>query len=303
MRDRQALIRPVLLLALLLVSTASVDAAAHAPQTTGTEVRALSPVLNAATAVVFGSCALLALWVLISLVRRIRRRRGDDEVPPMVVYRPQGAMAQVAALAGMALLITGIVLAVIYLGHHRPGTAPANGVSRGPGSSPTPVHQHSAPSTTIAHHASQLDLSLTILGVLLALVALSYLLHRRLSGRRHAGFAGPEPDRVRTELADAIDRATQGLNAQGTPREDIIACYRSMEHGLRSAGIDRYVSDTPEELLARAAELGIALPSAALRLTELFREARFSIHPMSPDQRRQAAAALDALRIGVLAER
>jgi hypothetical protein len=40
----------------------------------------------------------------------------------------------------------------------------------------------------------------------------------------------------------------------------------------------------------------LVLPAAADRLAALFREARFSLHPMSEAQREQAAAALDSLR-------
>lgn len=68
-----------------------------------------------------------------------------------------------------------------------------------------------------------------------------------------------------------------------------------MEQSLAQAGTARAAADTPDELLARAARLGLVRTDAAARLTALFYEARFSSHPMPPAQRDEAQQALAEL--------
>jgi hypothetical protein len=68
-----------------------------------------------------------------------------------------------------------------------------------------------------------------------------------------------------------------------------------MEESLAEAGMARAVADTPDELLARAADHGLVRTGAAARLTGLFYEARFSSHPMPAAQRDEAQQALAEL--------
>ena len=69
-----------------------------------------------------------------------------------------------------------------------------------------------------------------------------------------------------------------------------------MEASLASAGAARRAADTPEELLLRAYRDGFLRTQAASGLTELFREARFSTHPLGQVERDAAAAALWQIR-------
>jgi uncharacterized protein DUF4129 len=68
-----------------------------------------------------------------------------------------------------------------------------------------------------------------------------------------------------------------------------------MEESLARAGTARVAADTPDELLARAADQGLVRGNAAARLTALFYEARFSSHPMPLGQRDEAQRALAEL--------
>jgi hypothetical protein len=74
-------------------------------------------------------------------------------------------------------------------------------------------------------------------------------------------------------------------------RAAIIAAYREMAARLSPAAGDR-AADTPTELLDRAVSAGLVSRGAALELTELFREARFSRHALAPTARGAAEAAL-----------
>jgi hypothetical protein len=68
-----------------------------------------------------------------------------------------------------------------------------------------------------------------------------------------------------------------------------------MEDALAASGVPRHASDSPADLLTRAADAGFAPGPAAPRLTALFREARYSSHPMDGAHREAAAGALEEI--------
>jgi hypothetical protein len=96
-------------------------------------------------------------------------------------------------------------------------------------------------------------------------------------------------------LGEAVESGRRALRQTDDARAAIIACYLAMEQHLASVGTGREVADTPDELLARAAERGLVRGDAAARLTGLFYEARFSSHPMPPGRRDEAEQALAEL--------
>ena len=83
-------------------------------------------------------------------------------------------------------------------------------------------------------------------------------------------------------------------------RAAIVAAYRAMashlDAQLARSGGGALASDTPTELLARAVAARLVSSGPAAELTELFREARFSRHPMGAGERARAEAALAAVR-------
>jgi hypothetical protein len=116
--------------------------------------------------------------------------------------------------------------------------------------------------------------------------------------RRHAVLAeepdddAAEPDE-RAALAEAVAAAEEELDSHGDDtRAAIIAAYLAMEGQLVASGTNRSVSDTPTEFLLRAVAASQVSRGAATRLTELFREARFSTHPMASTARADAVRAL-----------
>jgi uncharacterized protein DUF4129 len=96
-------------------------------------------------------------------------------------------------------------------------------------------------------------------------------------------------------LRDAVQSGRAALAELDDARAAIIACYLAMERSLADRGTTRAAADTPDELLARALATGIVRGPAARRLTALFYEARFSTHPLGPEQRETARRALDDL--------
>jgi hypothetical protein len=94
-------------------------------------------------------------------------------------------------------------------------------------------------------------------------------------------------------LADAVAAAEVELDSHGDDtRAAIIAAYTAMERQLVASGTTRHASDTPTDFLMRAMSASRVSRGSATRLTELFREARFSTHPMASTARADAARAL-----------
>jgi hypothetical protein len=126
-----------------------------------------------------------------------------------------------------------------------------------------------------------------------------YIGSRMVTSRR--GDPGPEPEpepdgddeaEAANALAGAVDVAGEQLGRYDDERTAILAAYRAMESQLAAVGAVRRPSDTPTDYLRRAVATAHVSRGAAGRLTDLFREARFSTHPMPPGSRDDAARAL-----------
>jgi len=166
----------------------------------------------------------------------------------------------------------------------------------------------SAPGLPRVVHAASGDVVgwvvVVLLGVLVA-AALIYALVRLVplgrgfwaGWRWQAAGADVEPAAGDDEskLLEAVESGQSALRRLDDARTAIIACYVAMEESLARAGTARAVADTPDELLARAADRGLVTGGAAAWLTALFYEARFSSHPMQPTARGAAELALSEL--------
>lgn len=139
---------------------------------------------------------------------------------------------------------------------------------------------------------------------LAAAVLLAVLAGNRWTAARRARAAlAAGPDRAEGEAArleTAVVAAQEQLGGHTDPRAAIVAAYAAMaatiSAGLARRGSSARASDTPTELLARAVGSGLVSEGPASTLTELFREARFSRHPMGEAHRRSAEDALHAVR-------
>jgi uncharacterized protein DUF4129 len=142
--------------------------------------------------------------------------------------------------------------------------------------------------------------------MLLLIVAGSVIASRR---RRRAGtpeitaddyVESPAPVPNSRSLARAAELGLAEIaDLNREPREAIIACYAAMECELANVpGAAPQDFDTPTEVLARAVERHALHADNAVRLVNLFEEARFSPHVMNEEHRE---VAVDVLRL-VLAE-
>jgi hypothetical protein len=201
--------------------------------------------------------------------------------------------------ATSTVLVVGLVLgplALILVGHGDRNRYPIH--IPPPPPQPTPTETVAGITSTPYH----LDLLpyLIALGALLAIVVgvqIWRLLRRSVKVRLSVGPvigtepAQPDQEEENAALADAMSagrRALQGDDA----RAAIIACYAAMEESLAAVGIARDHADSPAELLDRAMAESVVRGPGPNALARLFREARFSTHPLGAQQ---LAAARDAL--------
>jgi len=121
----------------------------------------------------------------------------------------------------------------------------------------------------------------------------------RWSRRRRPGAVDFE---VLDEVAAAITadaEAQQSALRRGTPRNAIVECWLRLEAAVVAAGVPRNPADTSTDLMLRVLATRQIEPTAIANLAALYREARFSDHPMTEDSRREAIDALAAVHAGL----
>ncbi|TQF02396.1 DUF4129 domain-containing protein [Kitasatospora acidiphila] len=199
--------------------------------------------------------------------------------------------------AAWLLPTAAVVLPVAALAavnaHHRPPPTPRLPQAKLPQVPPQGGADHTAVGNAIVIVFALLIL---VLLVLLGRLLLNALRNRR-RGPRRTRRRGPVPSRALDEqeqLAAAVGSGRQALLGADA-RAAVIACYAAMEESLAASGVARRIADSPSELLARAVALGTVPTGAGTALTALFREARYSRHPMGAPELDRARAALDTI--------
>jgi hypothetical protein len=206
-------------------------------------------------------------------------------------------------LATSAILFVGLFLipaAVIAVGRTGSGkSAPPTGL-------PTPPPPPTATPTTIVIPPTSTGRPVNAMPLLIAigvvmLIVIGLLIWRwlrTLNLRLSVDLiTGVEPSPVQDDqdqqvLAEAMSAGRRALEGDDA-RAAIIACYAAMEESLAEAGVARGRAESPAELLGRATSGGLLRGAGPYTLAGLFREARFSTHPMGTEQMHAARAALD----------
>ncbi|TYC76303.1 DUF4129 domain-containing protein [Streptomyces sp. CB01881] len=140
-----------------------------------------------------------------------------------------------------------------------------------------------------------------LIGALAVAVAVAFVVFlvqvwRRLSISRNR-LPAPlpaAPARPEEVLAAAVATGRRALSGDDA-RAAVIACYAAMEGSLAASGTARRACDSPTELLERAVADDHVDRGSAEALTGLFREARYSSHPMGDGHVGRAQGALDAI--------
>jgi hypothetical protein len=104
-----------------------------------------------------------------------------------------------------------------------------------------------------------------------------------------------EPARLAESMTGDADEQDAVLR-DGEPRNAIVAAWHRFEVQGEQAGVARRPSETSSEFAIRVLDLAAADPAPVSRLAELYREARFSEHPITEEHRAEALSALAAIR-------
>lgn len=138
----------------------------------------------------------------------------------------------------------------------------------------------------------QVFFTLLVLWVVLVIALLvgSFLRRFRpsVASRSEAGFRAPEVPR---EVLEGVDEQLSALGT-GAPRNAIVAAWVGLELAASASGLPRQPAETTSEYVTRV--LGVWKVDAVSldELASLYREARFSTHPLSEEHRARAIAAL-----------
>ena len=147
-------------------------------------------------------------------------------------------------------------------------------------------------------------LELLTLGVVLFLVG--RLLRRlRQMWQARTRRRRPQLEEVEFEVLGSAGRVTDAIDdgaveqrtllEEGEPRNAIVACWDRFEQQATRGGVVRRPWQTTGEYVLGVLDLVGADHGAVGRLADLYREARFSDHPMTDDHRRAALDALDSI--------
>ncbi|MFI5853133.1 DUF4129 domain-containing protein [Streptomyces parvulus] len=240
-------------------------------------------------------------WALgaMRVVERLRPRIAADRETPSVHEERLRRAAVPLLMAGPAVI--GVLALVMHRFNRRSASTTPPPPDVVPSFSLPPDPGRAGPGEE-SGNGSPLALYL-VLGLLAAvvLVVVTVAVVRRLRRRGLTLPAlprrtdAPAEDEEAQLLLSAVHSGRRALAGTGDARAAVIACYAAMEDALAASGVRRNASDSPADLLARAADAGLAPGAAAPRLTALFREARYSSHPMGATHREAAAGALEEM--------
>ncbi|MFH7597370.1 DUF4129 domain-containing protein [Streptomyces racemochromogenes] len=255
--------------------------------------------------------ALLSLLGGIALRAKYVEQIGAQETLDPVEMRLVDGVRRVLTAAPLALPL--LIVALHRFGASdgdSDGGAPADGGAPGSSSLP-PAPSVPVPGAPPAPAAapddgghSTLTRILLVLGLALLTAALVLAVrrlwrHPSLPTEPEAEAVAATPGSERAHLADAVDSGRRALQDGTDVRAAVIACYLAMEESLADSGVARHASDSPHDLLERALDGGLPAAEAATELTALFREARYSTHPMHGGHRDRATAALAEIANGL----
>jgi hypothetical protein len=110
----------------------------------------------------------------------------------------------------------------------------------------------------------------------------------------------PDAPALRGDEAEMLAAVDAGLaeltDTDGDPRRAVIACWVRLERAAAAAGTPRAPGDSPTDLVARLLGAHQVSRQVLSALARVYREARFTTHPIDQQMRRTALDALSQVR-------
>lgn len=246
--------------------------------------------------VVVGTVIVLLLMAATrGVLRRLRRSRSRPAVNDGRAELEGEPMSVLLRLLAVVLVLGTLAVAWWVIGAVAPGV---------PDTVAPPSTDDLRPDPSLPRLGPDWPTLLLIGAVLVAVAVVTRLRAIRGGidgdGERGQGDIGDATGPDAGELVSAVAAGQAELTGHQDPRAAILAAYAAMaariESDLAAGGRPASAADTPTELLTRAGAAGLVDGTAAGTLTALFREARFSRHPMSEAHRRGAEQALATVR-------
>lgn len=138
---------------------------------------------------------------------------------------------------------------------------------------------------------------LVVLTLLVVLVALGFFIRALLARRPHLELH-VEPDfAIPLVPAGLLEEARQRLLdlESGEPRNAIVAAWLGLETSAAATGLPRLAAETSSEYTERVIGIWPVDPERLGDLAALYREARFSVHPLDESHRDRAISDLRTL--------
>lgn len=124
----------------------------------------------------------------------------------------------------------------------------------------------------------------------------------RIHRRRPMPELDPLDEDPRLDLPPEIATETARLVlTEGEPRNAIVACWMQLEAETAWAGFPRLDHETSAEYVERVIAMASVDPGPITRLAALYREARFSEHPIDEHHRVAAIEALEQVEQSLIA--
>ncbi|TQM96139.1 uncharacterized protein DUF4129 [Ornithinimicrobium humiphilum] len=147
---------------------------------------------------------------------------------------------------------------------------------------------------------TQWSFNLALVLWLMALVAtllmvLRWLSRQRLESQERREVA--EEEELVALLEATSDEVRYQALSEGDPRNAVVACWVALEEAVRRSGLPPERSETAVELTSRVLGRWQVDEDAIRTLCDAYREARFSRHPVTEEQRTLAVDALERIHL------
>ena len=148
----------------------------------------------------------------------------------------------------------------------------------------------------LANWSFNLTLALWLAALLATiLIVLRWLGRQRIEGQERREVA--QEEELVALLEATSDEVRYQALSEGDPRNAVVACWVALEDAVHRSGLTPDRSETAAELTQRVLGRWDVDQAAITTLSEAYREARFSRHPVSEEQRTLAVDALERIHL------